>query len=61
MLICFPSYHERFIHHLEGTEGCGKSTQVVSLARRLIALGHRVRTIREPGGTPIGEEIRHHA
>jgi dTMP kinase len=22
-------------------------------------LGHRVRTLREPGGTPIGEEIRH--
>ena len=26
---------------------------------RLRALGHRVRTLREPGGTPIGEEIRH--
>jgi dTMP kinase len=25
----------------------------------LSALGHRVRTLREPGGTPIGEEIRH--
>ena len=43
----------------EGTEGCGKSTQVELLARRLTALGHRVRTLREPGGTPIGEEIRH--
>ena len=43
----------------EGTEGCGKSTQVELLARRLSALGHRVRTLREPGGTPIGEEIRH--
>jgi dTMP kinase len=43
----------------EGTEGCGKSTQVELLARRLGALGHRVRTLREPGGTPIGEEIRH--
>jgi dTMP kinase len=43
----------------EGTEGCGKSTQVELLARRLVALGHRVRTLREPGGTPIGEEIRH--
>ncbi len=42
----------------EGTEGCGKSTQVELLARRLRALGHRVRTLREPGGTPIGEEIR---
>jgi dTMP kinase len=43
----------------EGTEGCGKSTQIDLLAQRLRALGHRVRTLREPGGTPIGEEIRH--
>jgi dTMP kinase len=43
----------------EGTEGCGKSTQVELLARQLGALGHRVRVLREPGGTPIGEEIRH--
>jgi dTMP kinase len=43
----------------EGTEGCGKSTQVVLLTERLRALGHRVHTLREPGGTPIGEEIRH--
>jgi dTMP kinase len=43
----------------EGTEGCGKSTQVKLLANQLTALGHRVRTLREPGGTPIGEEIRH--
>ena len=43
----------------EGTEGCGKSTQVELLARQLRAFGHRVRTLREPGGTPIGEEIRH--
>jgi dTMP kinase len=43
----------------EGTEGCGKSTQIGLLADRLGALGLRVRTLREPGGTPIGEEIRH--
>jgi dTMP kinase len=43
----------------EGTEGCGKSTQVELLAQRLRALGHVVRLNREPGGTPIGEEIRH--
>ncbi|HEY3932489.1 MAG TPA: dTMP kinase [Verrucomicrobiae bacterium] len=42
----------------EGTEGCGKSTQVKLLAERLDALGHRVETPREPGGTLIGQEIR---
>src|SRR4051794_4369128 len=43
----------------EGTEGSGKSTQISLLADRFRGLGHTVRTIREPGGTPIGEEIRH--
>lgn len=43
----------------EGTEGCGKSTQVELLARQLRSLGHHVRILREPGGTSIGEEIRH--
>jgi dTMP kinase len=43
----------------EGTEGCGKSTQVQLLAKQLLTLGHHVRILREPGGTSIGEEIRH--
>ena len=43
----------------EGTEGCGKTTQISLLASELLSMGYRVRTIREPGGTPIGEEIRH--
>lgn len=43
----------------EGTEGCGKSTQVELLGRQLRAMGYRVRALREPGGTSIGEEIRH--
>lgn len=48
-----------FFITFEGTEGCGKSTQVDLLRRQLGALGYRVRTLREPGGTSIGEEIRH--
>ena len=43
----------------EGTEGSGKTTQIAALAERLRSLGRTVRVLREPGGTPIGEEIRH--
>jgi dTMP kinase len=43
----------------EGSEGCGKSTQISLLADRLRQFGRTVRLLREPGGTPIGEEIRH--
>jgi dTMP kinase len=43
----------------EGTEGSGKSTQIEILAGRLRGLSYAVRLLREPGGTPIGEEIRH--
>ena len=43
----------------EGTEGGGKSTQIGLLAARLRELRLVVRVLREPGGTPIGEEIRH--
>ncbi len=44
---------------LEGTEGGGKTTQIPLLAQRLRDLRKKVRLLREPGGTPIGEEIRH--
>jgi dTMP kinase len=43
----------------EGPEGCGKSTQLLRLLERLRGMGKQVRHLREPGGTPIGEEIRH--
>src|SRR3989442_10460852 len=42
----------------EGSEGCGKSTQVQSLAARLDRSGVPYLVTREPGGTPIGETIR---
>ena len=43
----------------EGTEGCGKSTQIEILADRLRTLDRRVCVFCEPGGTDIGKEIRH--
>src|SRR5438105_4545740 len=43
----------------EGSEGCGKTTQVKRLAIHLEAIGIVPEVFREPGGTPIGEAIRH--
>jgi len=42
----------------EGTEGAGKSTQIGRLREMLEAEGQRVLTVREPGGTVLGEEVR---
>lgn len=43
---------------LEGIEGVGKSTQLERLSRRLTELGHPHVVTREPGGTPLAEQIR---
>jgi dTMP kinase len=43
---------------LEGPEGAGKSTQLRLLAEWLVARGHEVLAVREPGGTVLGDEIR---
>ena len=43
----------------EGSEGCGKSTQVKRLATRLEGDEVPILLTREPGGTAIGEKIRH--
>ncbi len=42
----------------EGLDGCGKTTQAEFLAESLTADGVDVVSTREPGGTPLGEEIR---
>lgn len=42
----------------EGTDGCGKSTQLKRLAEWLGARGYEVVSTREPGGCPIAERIR---
>jgi dTMP kinase len=43
---------------IEGPDGAGKTTQARLLKERLEKLGLKVVLTREPGGTPIGEEIR---
>ena len=43
---------------LEGVEGCGKSTQAELLVEHVAGLGYSVIATREPGGTPIAEQIR---
>jgi dTMP kinase len=43
---------------LEGIEGSGKTTQIQAMAHWLRAAGHDCLTTREPGGTPIGAQIR---
>ena len=43
---------------LEGPEGSGKSSQIPLLAEFLRRQGRVVFTTREPGGTPIGDQVR---
>ncbi len=48
-----------FFVTLEGPEGAGKSTQGRLLAEALRQKGYDVLETREPGGTPLGEQLRH--
>lgn len=43
----------------EGSEGCGKSTQIKRFVSSLESRGCEVIQTREPGGTIVGEKIRH--
>lgn len=42
----------------EGAEGVGKTTQIRHLGRTLAARGFGYIDVREPGGTPVGNQIR---
>ncbi len=42
----------------EGLDGCGKSTLIGNYKTHLEGLGRQVYVTREPGGTPLGEELR---
>jgi dTMP kinase len=43
---------------LEGPDGSGKTTQIRLLHEALVAAGYDVLLTREPGGTPIGDQVR---
>ncbi len=42
----------------EGGDGSGKSSQIGLLGQWFTALGYDVTTTREPGGTPLGQQLR---
>ena len=42
----------------EGIDGAGKSTHIQALADALSASGRKVTVTREPGGTPLAEQLR---
>lgn len=43
----------------EGSEGCGKTTQIDVLQQKMAELERDVIVTREPGGTQLGEAMRH--
>ena len=43
---------------LEGIEGAGKSSLILKIKEYLENKGRKVECVREPGGTPVAEQIR---
>lgn len=43
---------------IEGLEGAGKSTAIATVKQYLESRGHQVVCTREPGGTPLAEQLR---
>ncbi len=53
-----PAARPGFLVSFEGSEGCGKSTQVARLAARLANAGIEAVATREPGATVLGGALR---
>lgn len=53
------SVHGGLFISVEGIDGVGKSTQISALVEHLTAAGREVVHTFEPGGTELGQEIRH--
>lgn len=47
-----------FFISIEGLDGCGKTTQINAITEHIRRRGYEVVHTREPGGTPIAEDIR---
>ena len=50
--------HRGFYLALDGPDGAGKTTQAVAIADWLRSEGIDVVSCREPGGTPLGDQLR---
>src|SRR5438270_11807929 len=58
LCFCFLMKYRGVFIPFEGLDGCGKTTQLERLAKALRSEGREVVVTREPGGTPIGEQVR---
>jgi len=53
-----PLSRKGLLVSIEGPDGAGKTTQAQMLQEKLRSLGLKTLLTREPGGTPISEEVR---